>query len=82
MLQIKAAFRYAILLAASSAPVLCQQPMAQQQVVHFSGIVPSLSVTAETAPEVPIGLPKRSEAGVGALMPVRLLPSFCVYFFD
>eukprot|EP01079_Euglenida_sp_SAG-EU17-18_P004876 gene4876-5025_t len=35
----------------------------------FSGIVPDLAVTADTAPDVASGLPKRSEAGVGALMP-------------
>ena len=33
------------------------------------GVVPSLAVTADTAPEVPAGLPRRSESGVGALMP-------------
>jgi len=42
--------------------------------VSFSGVVPSLCVTADTAPDVPPrpdGKPpiKRSEAGVGALMP-------------
>ena len=41
----------------------------QQSVVSFSGIVPSLAVTADSAPDVPPGLPKRSEAGVGGLMP-------------
>ena len=40
-----------------------------EAVVSFSGIVPSLAVTAETAPVVPDDLPKRSESGVGALFP-------------
>eukprot|EP00937_MAST-01D_sp_MAST-1D-sp2_P003164 g3164.t1 len=35
----------------------------------FSGVLPRLSVTADSAPAVKAGLPKRSEAGIGALMP-------------
>ena len=37
----------------------------QQATVSFSGIMPHLAVTADTAPEVPGSMPKRSEAGVG-----------------
>lgn len=37
--------------------------------IFATGVAPSLAVTADTAPSVPHGLPKRSEAGVGALMP-------------
>mgnify|MGYP006087716751 CR=1 FL=1 len=33
------------------------------------GVCPSLGVRTDTAPTVPAGLPKRSEAGVGALFP-------------
>ena len=35
----------------------------------FSGVLPRLSVTADSAPAVKLGLPKRSEAGIGALLP-------------
>ena len=39
------------------------------EVHSFSGVLPRLSVTADSAPAVAFGLPKRSEAGIGALMP-------------
>ena len=53
------------------AGLLAYSPKAarNEAVVSFSGVVPSLAVTAETAPVVPDGLPKRSESGVGALFP-------------
>ena len=43
--------------------------LASQSGQCFSGVCPSLAVTTDTAPVVPAGLPKRSEAGVGALFP-------------
>lgn len=38
-------------------------------VVSISGVVPGLAGMADTAPVVEEGLPKRSECGIGALMP-------------
>ena len=45
---------------------VCQ---AVEVVLNINGVIPSLAATADSAPDVPPGLPKRSECGIGALMP-------------
>ena len=53
------------LLATFSGAALAEVPVT----TSFSGVLPHLTATAESAPAVAAGLPSRSEAGIGALMP-------------
>lgn len=53
----------------TAVPHKCGDGLCPSSVISINGVVPSLAGIADSAPTVDEGLPKRSECGIGALMP-------------